>query len=76
MGDSAEEQNYWMDRDFFEKIIAALNHGTSPMMNIFKPGQRKMRITVDYDPHEEKVHFQYLTEDIGEQSEGQDSTPQ
>ena len=57
---------YRIDRAFFEKVMAMLNHSTLPVMKIFEPGQRKMRITLEYDPREEKVQIQYFTEDIEE----------
>ena len=56
---------YKVDRIFCEKLIALLNHGTNPIMDIFRADQNvKMQIVVDYDPQAEKVEVTYYKEDI------------
>ena len=56
---------YKVDRIFCEKLIALLNHGTNPIMDIFRADQNvKMQIVVDYDPQAEKVEVTYYEEDI------------
>lgn len=56
---------YKVDRIFCEKLIALLNHGTNPIMDIFQADRNvKMRIVVDYDPQAEKIEVTYFEEDV------------
>jgi hypothetical protein len=53
------EPEYSVSRDFFEKALLAVNHATRPFdLNFGK----KMRIVIDYDPHEQHVKFYFLKE--------------
>jgi hypothetical protein len=50
---------YRLNSDFFQKIVLAANHATRPFdLNLNK----RMRIVIDYDPHEPQVKFDYFTE--------------
>lgn len=54
---------YRVERGFCEKLVALLNHGTSPIMNIFHADKEtKMRIVIDYDPQIDKVEISYFEE--------------
>lgn len=55
---------YRVNRDFCEKLVALMNHGTNPIMDIFQVGKRtKRRIVIDYDPQKEKIEITYYAED-------------
>lgn len=56
---------YKVNRTFCEKLIALLNHGTNPIMEIFQADKsKKMRVVIDYDPREDKVEITYFAEDL------------
>ena len=60
-----EKGTYRVDRLFCEKLVALLNHSTSPLMDIFQVGKNvKMRVVMDYDPRVEKIKITYFEEDI------------
>lgn len=55
---------YRIDRNFCEKLVALMNHGTIPIMDIFNANREiKMRIVIDYDPHFDKVEVSFLEEE-------------
>ncbi len=54
---------YKVDRGFFEKLVALLNHSTNPVMDIFNPDKKVKRcVVINYDPQEIKVEFTYYEE--------------
>lgn len=56
---------YRVNRSFCEKLVALLNHGTNPLMDIFRADKHmKMRIVIDYNPQVEKIKVTYYEEDI------------
>lgn len=56
---------YSVNRSFCEKLVALLNHGTNPLMDIFRVDKNmKMRIVIDYNPQVEKIKVTYYEEDI------------
>lgn len=56
---------YRVNRLFCEKLVALLNHSTSPLMDIFQADKNvRMQIVVDYDPRAEKIEITYFEEDI------------
>lgn len=61
---------YRVERSFCEKLVALLNHGTIPVMDIFHADKKtKIRIIVDYDPQIDKVEINYFEEEKGEDYE-------
>lgn len=55
---------YKVERSFCEKLVALLNHGTIPVMSIFRADREtKMRIVIDYDPQNDKVEVSYFEEE-------------
>lgn len=55
---------YRVKRSFCEKLVALLNHGTIPIMDIFHANKEtKMRIVIDYDPQIDKVEVNYFEEE-------------
>lgn len=53
-------QDYYLNREFLEKIAVAMNHVTKPYMVEFG---KKMRVVIDYDPDKEQVHFAFFITD-------------
>lgn len=64
------EEKTWLciKREFFEKVIAFMNHTTKPIEEPILVDKRKVRIVIDYDPQEPMVRFSYLEEDVCGQS--------
>lgn len=60
-------EQYFINRKFFEGLIAFASHSTRPMMDIFRADIEnglKVRVVIDYSPQENQVKFEYHKEDI------------
>jgi hypothetical protein len=57
---------YRLNTEFFKRLVLVMNHSTKPFDVNF---EKKMRVTIDYDPQEIQVKFNYFVESEQTQEE-------